>query len=79
MQNLGEQAVSVEVKAGDAIFLDPLVFHGAGSGTKSKARVVLTLALRSVDELAMGVAANELLVGGAHHYAGQEEWMRTYG
>ncbi len=77
-QHLGEQAVPVELKTGDMVFIDPLTFHGAGTGSPLEPRVVLTLALRSTDELSLKLADNELMVSGVHSYAGQAEWARSY-
>jgi hypothetical protein len=78
LQHLGEQAVPVELKTGDVVFIDPLTFHGAGIGARSKPRVVLTLALRSTDELSLNLADNELVVNGIHSYTGQAEWARNH-
>lgn len=75
-QDLNDQAVSVNLKAGDILFVDPFTFHGAGTGWLSKPRVVLTLALRSTDELALVPADNELVLSGAHSYEGQAEWVQ---
>jgi hypothetical protein len=69
-----EQAVSLRLGAGDALFIDPFTFHGAGIGSPSSPRIVMTLALRATDELADGPAVNELVSYGKHSYAGQVEW-----
>lgn len=77
-RDLHEQVVSVKLKVGDILFIDPLTFHGAGTGWPSKPRIVLTLALRATDELAVASADNELVVNGVHSYKGQTEWAQSH-
>ena len=77
--DLKDQAIQVELKAGDVLFADPLTFHGAGTGLPSEPRVMWTLAMRSADELTLNTAANEILVYGGQYYAGQEQWANRNG
>lgn len=54
LASLEQQALPVPVAAGDVLCLDGLLYHSAGGGCGSGAgpRIVVTLAFRSVDELA---------------------------
>lgn len=77
-RGLREQAVPVRLNAGDVLFIDPLTFHGSGIGERFKPRLVLTLALRSSDELAIAPAQNELITSGTHSYKGQTAWAQIH-
>jgi Phytanoyl-CoA dioxygenase (PhyH) len=72
-----DQALSVPLQTGDMLLLDPFVFHAAGYGVPSNPRIVLTLAIRTGDELALHDGPNELRVSGGHAYRGQQGWLRT--
>jgi ectoine hydroxylase-related dioxygenase (phytanoyl-CoA dioxygenase family) len=74
--DMRDQQVFVRLAPGDALFLDPLTFHRAGSGFATEPRIVWTVALRASDELAMDRQANEILMCGDHVYAGQEGWIQ---
>ena len=69
------QAVPVPLNVDDALFLDPLTFHAAGFGGEDPPRIVLTLAIRASDELALTDAANEIRIMGRHAYRGQSGWV----
>lgn len=73
---LSHQAVAVSARNGDALLLDPLVFHRAGHGTSEDPRSVLTLAVAAVDELAARPADHEILLEGHHDYQGQVTWRQ---
>jgi ectoine hydroxylase-related dioxygenase (phytanoyl-CoA dioxygenase family) len=76
--DMSEQHVLVQLGSGDVLFLDPMIFHGAGSGLATEPRIVWTVALRASDELALHQPANELLVHGEHIYAGQDGWVQYH-
>jgi len=71
---LAAQAVFVSMRPGDALFMDPLMFHASGAGTATLPRATLTLALAASDELAREPAPNEVELGAARIYAGQQSW-----
>ncbi|WP_410791003.1 phytanoyl-CoA dioxygenase family protein [Kribbella sp. C-35] len=70
-RDLARQAVIVPMRPGDAILMDPLLFHAAGRGSREDPRIALTLAVRAVDELAEGLPRHEQLLLGTQIYEGQ--------
>lgn len=70
-RNLARQAVIVPMRPGDAILMDPLLFHAAGRGSREDPRIALTLAVRAVDELAEALPRHEQLLLGTRVYEGQ--------
>jgi ectoine hydroxylase-related dioxygenase (phytanoyl-CoA dioxygenase family) len=74
-----DQLVPVPMRVGDAIFLDPLLFHSAGRGRPDNPRVAMSLALRAPDELALAPSDNELLLRGRARYEGQQWWATAKG
>lgn len=50
-ENLLDQAIPIPCKAGDALLVDGVAFHSPGTVVSDKHRMVLTFALRAIDEL----------------------------
>ncbi|MGY4772331.1 phytanoyl-CoA dioxygenase family protein [Kribbella sp. CWNU-51] len=73
---LSEQAVKVPMSPGDVVVMDGMTFHSAGIGSSDHARVMLTLCLRTPDELTGEVGPNEQLVEGSVQYEGQARWRK---
>lgn len=68
---LGDQAVAVMARAGDALLLHGQLYHARAGGSAASPRVVLTLAYRSVDELAGEAAYGCQLVSGRRIHRGR--------
>lgn len=72
---LESQALQTTLELGDVLLIDPLIFHAAGCGSESATRKMLSLAIHSGDELAVGTATNEKLVTDSPRpYRGQS-WL----
>jgi len=69
--SLGEQAVAVPARAGDAVLLHGQLYHAGGGASGAGPRIVLTLAYRSVDELASEPPARCRLVRGQRIHRGR--------
>ena len=68
------QAVKVPMRPGDVLLMDGMTFHSAGVGSSDRARVMVSLCLRTPDELTGQVGPNEQLVTGSVSYEGQPRW-----
>lgn len=68
---LAEQAVLVPARAGDVVLMHGQLYHTGGGASPDGPRVVLTLAFRSVDELADAEPARCRLVRGQRIYRGR--------
>ncbi|WP_408658161.1 phytanoyl-CoA dioxygenase family protein [Jatrophihabitans sp.] len=69
---LKEQMVAVPMKPGDALWVDPGVFHRAGRGTVQRARMTLTLAVAANDDLQRRPTPNLAQLRGRQHYNGHQ-------
>ncbi len=68
---LTEQAVPLPARSGDAVLMNGQLYHAGAGASADGPRVVLTLAFRSVDELAEGEPARCRLVRGQRIYRGR--------
>lgn len=68
---LGEQAVPVPTRAGDAILMHGQLYHAGAGASAAGPRTVLTLAYRSVDELSGDNFQQYRLVNGQRIYRGR--------
>lgn len=71
--SLSDQAVAVPARAGDVLLLHGQLYHAKGAAPSVRPRMVLTLAYRSVDELAPEPSSRSRLVRGQRIYRGQGE------
>jgi len=69
--SLREQALPVPTRAGDAVLMHGQLYHSGAGASASGPRTVLTLAYRSVDELAEHQPAHCRLVSGRRIYRGR--------
>ncbi|MEV0285627.1 MULTISPECIES: phytanoyl-CoA dioxygenase family protein [unclassified Kribbella] len=74
---LAGQAVKVPMNPGDVLVMDGMTYHSAGLGSPDRARVMVTLCLRTPDELTGEAGPNEQLVAGSIRYEGQPRWRRN--
>ncbi|MFI5691705.1 phytanoyl-CoA dioxygenase family protein [Kribbella sp. NPDC051586] len=73
-----QQALKVPMSQGDVLVMDGMTFHAAGAGSPEYARVMMSLCLRTADELTGEVGTNEQLIAGSVRYEGQSRW-RAHG
>ncbi|WP_371406287.1 phytanoyl-CoA dioxygenase family protein [Kribbella sp. NBC_00662] len=73
-----QQAVKVPMCPGDVLVMDGMTFHAAGAGSEQHSRVMMSLCLRTPDELTGEVGPNERLIAGSVRYEGQARW-RAHG
>jgi ectoine hydroxylase-related dioxygenase (phytanoyl-CoA dioxygenase family) len=71
--SLCEQAVSVPAGPGDAVLMHGQLYHAGAGASATGPRMVLTLAFRSVDELASEPPTRCRLVRGQRIYRGRGE------
>jgi phytanoyl-CoA hydroxylase len=69
--SLCDQAVAVPAHAGDAVLMHGQLYHAGGGASQAGPRIVLTLAYRSVDELASEPPARCRLVRGQRIHRGR--------
>ena len=69
--SLCDQAVAVSTVAGDAVLMHGQLYHAGGGASRAGPRMVLTLAYRSVDELAIQPPARCRLVRGQRIHRGR--------
>lgn len=69
--SLLDQAVAVPAQAGDAVLMHGQLYHAGAGASVSGPRIVLTLAYRSVDELAEEAPARCRLVRGSRIHRGR--------
>lgn len=73
-RELATQTLKVPLRPGDALFMDGMTYHSAGTGSVLAPRVMASLCLRPFDELTGEVGTNEEPVAGLPRYAGQSRW-----
>ena len=76
-EHLDQQAVPVEMRAGDVLLFDSLVFHSVGANTSDRSRSSLTFGYRSADELdASPDTSRQILVSGEFLYRGNDRQLQ---
>jgi ectoine hydroxylase-related dioxygenase (phytanoyl-CoA dioxygenase family) len=70
--HLADQAMAIEVDAGDALLFDGTLFHTAGYNRTSERRRSLALGFKALDELVPPQPATELVLYGEHLYRGND-------
>jgi len=71
--SLCDQAVAVPTQAGDAVLMHGQLYHAGAGASEAGPRIVLTLAFRSVDELASEPSHRCRLVRGQRIHRGRGE------
>jgi ectoine hydroxylase-related dioxygenase (phytanoyl-CoA dioxygenase family) len=71
--SLCDQAVAAPTRAGDAVLMHGQLYHAGGGASSARPRIVLTLAFRSVDELATDPPRHCHLVRGQRIHRGRGE------
>jgi hypothetical protein len=69
--SLCDQAVAVPTRAGDGVLMHGQLYHAGGGASQAGPRIVLTLAYRSVDELATEPPGRCRLVRGQRIHRGR--------